>query len=149
MKNIEKPLICLMFCSHCLGGRLLPELDFVFLLRFAADLRTFFLTSRPDHQKTLCFYMFGRLGPVGKSASKKNTHFVAEGRYFFLKSRFELSAVFRKRARQSIPANRACAPSPRGAGAQTPAHPESRVLKKIDQNRCFIDFSPNRSKNRS
>ena len=119
MKNIEKPLVLLMFCSHCLGGRLLPKLDFVFLLRFAADLRTFFLTSRPDHQTTMCFYTFGRLGPARKSVSKKNTHFVAEGRYFFLKSRFEFSAVSRKLARQSTPANRGCAPSPRGAGAQS------------------------------
>ena len=47
------------------------KMVFVFFYHFAADLRTFFLTSQPNHQKTMCFWRFGCLWPARKPADKK------------------------------------------------------------------------------
>ena len=60
-----------MFCSADSVGWAASKLVFVFFFHFVAEGRTFFLTSQPDHQKTMCFWRFVHLGPSTKPADKK------------------------------------------------------------------------------
>ena len=122
----------LMFYSQCLAGRVLLKIDFVFVLHFVAEGRTFFLTSRPDHPKTSCFYTFGRLGPARKSVSKKNTHFVAEWRHFFLETQIWTIGCLQKAGSPEHPRKPRLRTKPRGAGAQTPAQARKPGPRRIN-----------------
>ena len=60
------------------------KMIFVFFYHFAADLRTFFLASQPNHQKNHVFLKVRLFVASTKTGRQKNTHFVAAVRTFFL-----------------------------------------------------------------